>query len=229
MGYKAKAKLLGTEFVHDEVVQITTENCKVTGVKLSSGGNLKARFVVNCAGAWAAKVAQTAGIKIPVEPIKRQVYALDTKVKPNESLPVTICPSNLSFLTEIGGLILCYKAFPDDPVGFDFSWEKERFIDILWPELAEIVPAWDTLKLVRGWAGLYAVNRLDNNAILGEWPELKGLILANGFSGHGLQQAPAVARYISELIIGREPTLDLSIFGPERILKNRPLTENRIV
>ncbi|NNL77433.1 MAG: FAD-binding oxidoreductase, partial [Desulfobacterales bacterium] len=73
--------------------------------------------------------------------------------------------------------------------------------------------------------GLYAVNTLDGNAILGEWPEVKGLFLANGFSGHGLQQAPAVGRYLSELILGRAIRLDLSIFSPQRILENKPLSE----
>jgi glycine/D-amino acid oxidase-like deaminating enzyme len=102
-------------------------------------------------------------------------------------------------------------------------------MEILWPELAEFVPAFDTLKLMRGWAGLYAVNRLDGNAILGEWPETKGLFLANGFSGHGLQQAPAVGRYLAELITRNMPTLDLRLFSPERILANRPLTENGLV
>ena len=116
-----------------------------------------------------------------------------------------------------------------DPVGFEFSWDDKRFMEILWPELAEFVPAFDRLKLVRGWAGLYAVNTLDHNAILGEWPELQGFYLANGFSGHGLQQAPAVGRYISELILKRPPTLDLSIFSPQRILENRPLAEGGIV
>lgn len=117
----------------------------------------------------------------------------------------------------------------EDPVGFDFSYDDKRFMDILWPELAEVVPAFDTVKLLRGWAGLYAVNTLDGNAILGEWPEIKGLFLANGFSGHGLQQAPAVGRYLSELILGRPPVLDLSIFGPERILANEPLSEGGLV
>jgi glycine/D-amino acid oxidase-like deaminating enzyme len=102
-------------------------------------------------------------------------------------------------------------------------------MEILWPELADFVPAFDTLKLIRGWAGLYAVNTLDGNAILGEWPELKGFYLANGFSGHGLQQAPAVGRYISELITKRSPVLDLSVFQPGRILENKPLSENGLV
>ena len=103
------------------------------------------------------------------------------------------------------------------------------FINTLWPELVELVPAFDQLKVARGWAGLYAVNTLDGNAILGEWPELKGFFLANGFSGHGLQQAPAVGRYISERITGKTPTLDLSIFDPERILANKPLNEAGLV
>jgi len=114
-------------------------------------------------------------------------------------------------------------------VGVDFSWDDKRFTEILWPELAEFVPAFDTLKLMRGWAGPYAVNRLDGNAILGEWPQKKGLFLANGFSGHGLQQAPAVGRYLAELITAKTPALDLSAFRPERILENRPLSEGGLV
>jgi sarcosine oxidase len=75
------------------------------------------------------------------------------------------------------------------------------------------------------WAGLYAVNTLDGNAILGEWPELAGLYLATGFSGHGFQQAPAVGRYLSELILGVDPTLDLSRLGGQRVLDNAPVHE----
>ena len=116
-----------------------------------------------------------------------------------------------------------------DPVGFDLSWDEKRFMEMLWPELAEFVPAFDTLKLMRGWGGLYAVNRLDGNAVLGEWPEFKGFFLANGFSGHGLQQASAVGRYISELILRHKPVLDLSIFHPERILDNKPVGEAGLV
>ena len=229
MGYKAKARSLGAEFIKDEVIEIVTEGGRVSGVRLASGGRLAGKFVVNCAGAWAAKVAQTAGVKLPVEPTKRQIFTLDTAVKPEGPLPLTILPSGLYFRTETGDLILLGKSMDDDSVGFDFTWDRKRFEDILWPELAEFVPAFDTLKLMRGWAGLYAVNTLDENAILGEWPEIKGLLLANGFSGHGLQQAPAVGRYMSELITGRTLTLDLSIFGPERILENKPLSEGGIV
>jgi FAD-dependent oxidoreductase domain-containing protein 1 len=229
MGYKAKARSLGAEFIKEEVVEILAHGQDVNGVKLASGGKLTTNVVVNCAGAWAAKIARTAGVVLPIEPIVRQIFVLDAKVKPEGPLPLTILPSGLYFRTETGNLILLGKSMDEDPIGFDFMWDTKRFMEILWPELAEFVPSFDTLKLVRGWAGLYAVNTLDENAILGEWPEMKGFYLANGFSGHGLQQAPAVGRYISELIIGSSVSLDLSIFGPERILENKPLCERGIV
>jgi FAD-dependent oxidoreductase domain-containing protein 1 len=229
MGYKAKARALGAEYIKGEVVELMSAGGRISGVKLTSGGSLTSKFVINCAGAWAAKVAQMAGVKLPVEPVKRQVFALDPAVKPEGPLPLTILPSGLYFRTETGDQILLGKSMDEDPIGFDFNWDDKRFMEILWPELAEFVPAFDTLKLVRGWAGLYAVNTLDGNAILGEWPDLKGFFLANGFSGHGLQQGPAVGRYLAELIIGLTPTLDLSIFRPERILENKPLSEGGLV
>ncbi len=229
MGYKAKARALGAEYIKDEVVELMSAGGRISGVRLTSGESLTSKFVINCAGAWAAKVAQMAGVKLPVEPVKRQIFALDPAVKPEGPLPLTILPSGLYFRTETGDQILLGKSMDEDPIGFDFNWDDQRFMEILWPELAEFVPAFDTLKLVRGWAGLYAVNTLDGNAILGEWPDLKGFFLANGFSGHGLQQSPAVGRYLTELIIGITPTLDLSIFRPERILENKPLSEGGLV
>ena len=229
MGYKAKAIAMGACYKEDEVIKIQVSNKRVAGVDLASGNTLGADVVVNCAGAWAAQIAKTAGVSLPVEPVKRQVFVLDTTVKPEQALPLTVLPSGLYFRTETGGHILLGKSMHEDPVGFDFSWDEKRFYELLWPELAEFVPAFDTLKLIRGWAGLYAVNRMDSNAILGEWPETKGLFLANGFSGHGLQQAPAVGRYLSEVILGKGPVLDLSLFSPRRILEEKPLTEIGLV
>lgn len=229
MGYKAKARSLGAEYLKDDVEKITTRSGRVTGVRLATTESLAARYIINCAGAWAVQVAVTAGVNLPIEPIKRQVFILDTAVKPQGPLPLTVLPSGLYFRTETGGVILLGKSMAEDPCGFHFNWDDKRFMEILWPELAEFVPAFDRLKLVRGWAGLYAVNTLDGNAILGEWPEVQGLFLANGFSGHGLQQAPAVGRYLAELILKLPLSLDLSIFGPDRILENRPLSEGGLV
>lgn len=228
-GYRSKARSLGVAFIADEVVRIARDGGGVSGAALASGKTLSAGVVVNCAGAWAARLAKTVGIDLPVVPTKRQVFVLDTAVKPAAPLPLTVLPSGLYFRSDTGGVILLGKSLADDPVGFDFSWDERRFVDHLWPELAAFVPAFDRLKVKHGWAGLYAVNTFDGNAILGEWPECKGLFLANGFSGHGLQQAPAVGRYLAELILGYPHKLDLSIFSPRRILENRPLSENGLV
>ncbi len=229
MGYKAKARHQGAAYIAGEALEILCAAGKVSGIRTASGEELQAGTVINCGGAWAAQLAETAGLKLPVIPVKRQIYTLDTAVKAERALPLTVLPSGLYFRTETGGVVLLGKSLQEDPVVFDFSWDEQRFVDLLWPELAEFVPAWDRLRVVRGWAGLYDVSTLDGNAIIGEWPEIKGLYLATGFSGHGLQQGPAIGRYLSESVLGAEHALDLSIFGPARILENRPLVEGGIV
>jgi glycine/D-amino acid oxidase-like deaminating enzyme len=226
MAYKAKARSLGVEYLQDEAVSLTVADRRVVGARLASGRDLNAGVTVNCAGAWAGPLARTAGVEIPVVPVRRQIFAVDTQVKPERPLPLTLHPSGLYLRSESGGLILCGKSLDEDPVAFDFSWERERFMDVIWPELAAFVPAFESLRLVRGWAGLYEVNTLDHNAIIGPWPELEGFYLCNGFSGHGLMQGPAVGEHLAERLTGRHPTLDLSVFTPERVLRNCPMGES---
>jgi len=229
MGYKTKAVSLGSTFIVGNATGIVTEGGKTRGVLLESGEHLLAPVVVNCAGAWAADLARTAGVDLPVVPVKRQAFVVETPERFDKPLPLTVFPSGLYFRSEASDLLLVGKSLDDDPEGHSFSWQERRFTDLLWPELAQWVPVFDRLRLVRGWAGLYAVNRLDGNAILGEWPALKGLFHANGFSGHGLQQAPAVGRYLAERILGNEPILDLSALGAARIVEGKPLAEGGLV
>jgi glycine/D-amino acid oxidase-like deaminating enzyme len=228
IGYKRKAISLGAQFIQGETVELLAAEGHMTGVKLASGESLTARAVVNTAGAWAPKIARTVGVNLPISPTKRQVFIVETQTRPDKILPVIFFPSGLYCIHEGEGLFMCGKSLPDDPISYDdFSWDRQIFEELLWPELVELMPAFDRLKVTRGWAGLYEVNTLDGNAILGEWPELKGLFLANGFSGHGFQQCHAVGRYLAELILGQSPTLDLSIFSPKRILENKPVFESR--
>lgn len=228
MGYKKKAVALGAKFIQAEVTEALRRGNAVTGVGLTSGEILESKIVMNAAGPWASRIAQTVGVTLPVAPTKRQVTIIETDARPGTTLPVLFLPSGLYLIHEGHGLFLCGKSLPDDYVGLDdFRWEKKKFEEVIWPELVEFIPSFDRLKILRGWAGLYEVNTLDGNAILGEWPELKGFFLANGFSGHGFQQAHAVGRYIAELMLGITPALDLSIFSPQRILDNAPVFESR--
>ena len=234
MGFKAKAKSMGVSFLQDEVVELITDGDGertgnvIQGVKTISGETFFSSHIVNCAGAWAALLVKTAGIELPVDPTKRQVFAVKPAFLFDGPLPLTVLPSGFYFRSETGGLLLMGKSMKNDPIGFDFSWDQDRF-ELLWEELYDFAPVFEALKLIKGWAGLYAVNTLDANSILGEWPYLKGFYLANGFSGHGLQQGPAVGRYMTELILKKEPVLDLSIFSPERVLSKNPIVEDGIV
>ncbi len=229
MAFRKKAISLGTCYIRDEVKQILRSSSTIEGIFLGSGQKITSKTVVNAAGAWAADIADTAGVKLPIRPVSRQVFAIKPALPSLNPFPLVIAPSGLYFRPETGGLLLVGRSRPEDKLGYDFTWSWTRFQNILWPELAEIVPAFNHLKLIRGWAGLYDQNLLDSNAILGPWPELPELFLINGFSGHGLQQSFAAGRYLSELILNLKPALDLSCFSPQRILENRPLSEEGIV
>jgi glycine/D-amino acid oxidase-like deaminating enzyme len=156
----------------------------------------------------------------------RTVYVVSTTV-PATGMPSVFLPSGVYALPESEETWLIAWSRPEDPVGFDFTPAgRQRFTDLIWPELYRHLPAFDSLQVETSWAGLYDVNTLDGNAILGEWPRIRGLYLANGFSGHGFQQSPAVGRYLSELILGTPHALDLGRLGPERVLEGRPLREH---
>lgn len=225
IAFKRKSVALGATFIQAKVEAVLHAAGKVNGVRLADGTILSAKYVVNSAGAWGTQLAQTAGIELPIEPVRRQVFVLQTNAKPNKIYPLTVFPSGLYLIHENDGVFMCGKSLDNDPVGFDFTWNHDKFNEFLWPELVEYVPIFDQLKILRGWSGLYDVNRFDGNVLLGEWPDLQGFLLVNGFSGHGFQQCHAIGRYLSEVIRGVDFSLDLSIFSPKRIFENTPVFE----
>ncbi len=227
-GYRKKSDSMGAKYIQAEAIEILKEGNQVSGVKLASGEILNSNIVMNAAGAWAPRVAKSVGVELPIAPTKRQVTIVETSYHGEGVLPALFLPSGLYVIHEGEGLFMVGKSFSDDCIGYDdFRWEKNVFEERIWSELVEYIPSFDRLKILRGWAGLYEVNTLDGNAILGESSQVKGLFFANGFSGHGFQQAHAVGRYIAELMLGKTPTLDLSIFSPQRILENKPVFESK--
>ncbi|MBA3361130.1 MAG: NAD(P)/FAD-dependent oxidoreductase [Acidimicrobiia bacterium] len=224
-GYVRRAAADGAEFIEKEVTALRRQGDAISGVELSDGTQLDSPVLVNAAGAWCAPLTASVGVELPVEPVMRTVFTVDTHVDAF-GLPSVFLPSGLYVIPEHGNRFICGWSQPDDPIGYDFSFRREKFFDLVWPELAAQLPAFEAVHLTGGWAGLYEVNTLDENGIIGEWPELAGLFLANGFSGHGFQQCHAVGRHLAELIIGRTPSLDLSRLSPARLLSGMPLYEN---
>jgi FAD-dependent oxidoreductase domain-containing protein 1 len=225
-GYRRKSLEMGATSHVGEVVSLTVDGGKVTGVTLAGGATLAGDVVVVAAGAWSAALLQTVGVDLPVDPVMRTVYVVRAAVEGGASLPSVFLPSGVYAIPEHDTFFMAWST-DDDPVGFDFTpAPRDRFYETIWPELVTHLPAFDRLEVVRSWAGLYAQNRLDANAILGEWPGVAGLYMATGFSGHGFQQCHAVGRYLAELITGTDPALDLSRFGPERIIRGEPYAEH---
>jgi glycine/D-amino acid oxidase-like deaminating enzyme len=221
---------LGVEFLAAEVAGLPVSDARVTRVELADGSSVACGTVIDAAGPWAAEIAAMAGVDLPVEARRRCVFVFDA-AEPPPDCPLVIDTSGAWFRPEGGtfiGSIAPEEAadLPDLPLEVDRSiWE-----DRLWPALAARVPAFDTVRLASAWAGYYEVNTFDHNAILGPHPSITNLLFANGFSGHGIQQAPAVGRGIAELIVhGRYTSLDLSIFGYERIAAGRPVIERNVI
>jgi FAD-dependent oxidoreductase domain-containing protein 1 len=224
-GYRRKAAAMGVQYVTGEVVRLRAADGAMTGVDLADGTRIDAPIVMNAAGAWCADLAATVGVDLPVLPVMRTVFTVETPIR-DPNLPSVFLPNGLYVIPEHDGTFATAWSLPEDPVGYDFTFKRDRFEEVIWPVLATEMPAFETLLLTGGWTGLYEVNTLDANVIVGEWPEMRGLYLANGFSGHGFQQCHAVGRYIAESMLGITPFLDLGRFGPERILRNEPYAEH---
>lgn len=225
-GYRQKARSLGVEYVEAAVEELVRDDRRIAGVRLESGDFITAEVVVTCAGAWSPALLEGVGVDLPVRPVMRNVFVVDSHLEWDGQLPSVFVPSGLYVLPESAGTFLIAWSQPDDPIGFDFTVRRSKFYDVIWPELLAHFPSFDRLEIAGGWAGLYAVNTLDGNGIVGEWPELRGLFVCTGFSGHGFQQCPAVGRYLAESIVGRVPTLDLTRLGPQRVIDREPLFEH---
>ena len=224
-GFRRRARELGAQYVADEVVGLAPN-----AVILKSGGKIEVRTIVLAAGPWSGEVAALAGIALPVEPRRRSVFVFDCRA-PLPLLPLTIDPSGVWFRPEgrfyIGGGT---PAAGNDPPGAPLEVQHEEWDDTVWPILAGRVPAFEAAKVVNSWAGYYEYNTFDQNGIVGRHPRLENLIFATGFSGHGIQQSPAVGRAVAELIVhGMYRTLDLSPFGYERLSAGRPIRELNVV
>lgn len=226
-GYRRRAIAEGAQMVHATVASLQVSDDRASGVSFTDGSTMDSDFVVVCAGAWSTELLATAGVTIPVEPVMRTVYVVAGDVINADSLPSAFLPSGVYAIPEHDGTFLIAWSTDADPVGFDFKpASRSRFYDIIWPELVARLPAFDRLEVVGSWAGLYAQNRLDANAIIGEWPKIQGLFQATGFSGHGFQQCHAVGRHLAQLICDEKPSLDLSRLGPGRIITRTALDEH---
>jgi glycine/D-amino acid oxidase-like deaminating enzyme len=230
-GMRRKARALGVDYIEDEVVAVKHKNGRVGSVVLKSGEAITCGALINAAGTRGPRVARMAGLEIPVEPRRRSLFVFSCQTPLDGKVPLTIDPSGVFFRPE-GQFYLAGTEPKSDPEVDveDFEIMHAEFEDEIWPVLAERVPAFEAIKVVNAWAGHYDYCTLDQNVIVGPHPDLWNFLFANGFSGHGLQQSPAIGRALSELVIhGAYRTLDLSPLGYKRVIQNRPFPETSII
>ena len=228
--FRRKARSLGAEEVAGEVVEIERDASRASGVRLADGRRITADWVVNAAGPRAAGVAAMAGLQLPVSPRKRMVFHFDCRTR--IASPLTIDTSGVYFRPD--GPNYSAGSSPHgeqpDPDTFDLEVDRSWFDEVVWPAIARRVPAFEAIRLLDAWAGHYEVNTLDHNAVIGPHPDLPNFLFANGFSGHGLQQAPAAGRALSEWIAtGDYETIDMRALGYERIAANQPYRELNVI
>ncbi|WP_412551754.1 NAD(P)/FAD-dependent oxidoreductase [Shimia sp. MIT910701] len=230
--FRRSARERGVEYVQGEVVAMARDGGKVTSVTLASGNVVHCGQVVNASGPRAARTSEMAGIHMPVEPRKRFTWIFSAEQPLPMDLPLTIDPSGVHVRQDGPTTYLAGAApDPDPAVAFDdFHMDHNRWQDHVWPIIATRIPQFEAIKVVTEWAGHYAYNTLDQNAILGAHPEITNFIFQNGFSGHGLQQSPAMGRAVAELLTyGEFRTLDMAPFTFERVLNNDPIVEKAVI
>ena len=230
--FRKALKTKNVDSITTAVSGIERSGNRVDAVLLDNGERLEAGTIVNAAGPAAGKVAAMAGLSLPVEPRKRNVFVFEAREKLDD-LPLLVDPSGVYVRREgtvyiAGGAEVEATDGPADPSDFEPDWSL--FEEAIWPVLATRIPAFEAIKATRAWAGHYDYNTLDQNGVIGRHPEVSNFLFANGFSGHGLQQAPAVGRAIAELIThGGYRTIDCSAFGYERIAEGRAFRELNVI
>jgi glycine/D-amino acid oxidase-like deaminating enzyme len=226
--FARKARSQGANYRRGEVTGIDVADRRVTRLVLADGARIGCGWAVNAAGPWARAVARLAAIELPVHARRRNVYVIACRA-PLDGFPLLVDPCGVWIRPEGSRFIagLAPRADPDDaPLEPDY----DAFEADLWPALMHRVPGFEAARLERAWAGYYEVNVFDYNAILGPHPSVANLLFMNGFSGHGLQQAPIVGLAMAELILrGRFTSLDLSELSFDRVLENRPLRELNVI
>lgn len=226
MGFMLRARERGAKlWLGTAVTGIDVEDDRVTGV-VTTRGRISTRAVINAAGPWAAQVARMAGVQLPVEPLRRQLVPTEPFDSLPSRFPMVIDMSTGFHFRREGLRILLAWNDPAETPGFKTEFDSS-FVEKILTHAARRVPclADAQVNAGRAWAGLYEMTP-DHHAIIGEAPGVRGLFLANGFSGHGVMHSPATGRIISELIVdGQASLLDAKPLGLERFSEGRLFEE----
>jgi len=236
--FRRKAIACGARFVAADAQGFETDSTdQVRAVLTGDGRRIEAGAVVLAGGAWTAPLAAQLGVHLPVSAKKRDVFVLDSPAAPLAGCPLVIDPSGVWFRPEGRGFIAgapprsTQDGGPGDPDEPPLdAIDHSLFDEVIWPALAQRVPGFEALRVRSSWAGYYEMNAFDHNGLAGPLPGWRNAFTACGFSGHGMQQAPAVGSALAALITGgRSSAPALDLLHPSRLREGRPIVERNII
>ena len=227
-GYATLARRAGADLrLGVEVVAIETDGDAVSAVRTVEG-SIATPAVVNAAGPWAGTLAATAGVRLPLEPIPRMVVTTGPFPGVPARRTLVIDAATTYYFHKEGDGVLTGMGGRDERPSFSTNVDLRFIEEELLPTAIRVFPPIEHAGLARMWAGLYEMTP-DRHPIIGESP-VRGLFLANGFSGHGFQHAPVVGKLIAELIVeGKARTVDISSLGLDRFERGDLVVEGRVV
>lgn len=228
MGYAQQARRLGARILTQvEATGIDVAGGRVRGVRTTKG-SIATATVVNTGGPYAHLVSQMAGVDLPTQPYRRQVFATAPFPQIPRDAPMTIdFHYNWYFRPEGPGIITGMSKL-DQPPGFDLTVDREWMLKVIEHGIHRS-PVFDEARIMRSWAGLYSITP-DNQPIMGTIPGLEGFVCAVGFSGHGFMLAPASGLTLAEIILDGAPqTFDISDFSFTRFADQASLTAEKHV
>jgi sarcosine oxidase subunit beta len=226
-GYAAGARAHGATIRrHCTVTGIDVVDGAVTGVR-TDAGTVGTGTVICAAGAWSARVGELAGVALPVRPLRRQVVVSEPVADLPPELPFTIDFGTSFYFHDEGPGLLMGMSDSEQGFGFDTSRSAEwlgRFAEVV----ARRAPALSEVGIAHGWAGLYEMTP-DHNSVVGEAAAVSRFLYATGFSGHGFLQAPAVGEIVRDLVLEREPFVDVSALSADRFSHGHQRPERNII
>lgn len=225
--YVKRARERGARFEFERTATgLRMEGERVIGVE-TSGGPIDTPLVINAAGPHAAQVAAWAGVDLPVRPLRRHCFTTQPLPFVHDQMPMIVDMASGVYMHRESGGMLLGLAKADEPPGFDTSVDWDFLERVVEPAVRRL-PALEEAEIANGWAGLYETTP-DHNAVLGPPAGVSGLMLANGFSGHGFMQAPAVGQLIAEWIVDGRPSLDLHPLRLERFAEREAMVEANVI
>jgi FAD-dependent oxidoreductase domain-containing protein 1 len=220
----------GVRFVQADAVGFQTQGDRVLNAIDARGCLHSADVFLVAAGAWSAPLAARLNVQLPIEAKKRDVFVLDSPAT-LPGCPLLIDPSGVWMRPEGQGFLA--GAPPRGPDVSDApldAIDHAMFDNFLWPTLAQRIPAFEALRVRSAWAGYYEMNTFDHNALVGPLPGWRNAFTACGFSGHGMQHAPAVGRGLASFIAkGDWGAVDLSPLCVERVARGHPMIEAQVI